>query len=80
MEARRPRRGVLDALKGGPATDGVIRLSILTDAMENEVQSLTKGRQDLGMHINFIHDLFMEFQPRLVYGRSPDRPLQGWAL
>jgi uncharacterized caspase-like protein len=49
----------LDALKGAPATDGVIRLSGLTDAMENEVQSLTKGRQHLGMHVNFSGDLFM---------------------
>jgi WD40 repeat protein len=49
----------LDALKGAPAADGVIRLSALTDAMENEVQSLTKGRQHLGMHVNFSGDLFM---------------------
>jgi WD40 repeat protein len=49
----------LDALKGAPATEGVIRLSALTDAMENEVQSLTKGRQHLGMHVNFSGDLFM---------------------
>jgi WD40 repeat protein len=49
----------LDALKGAPASEGVIRLSALTDAMENEVQSLTKGRQHLGMHVNFSGDLFM---------------------
>ena len=49
----------LDGLKGAPATDGVIRLSALTDAMENEVQSLTRGRQHLGMHVNFSGDLFM---------------------
>jgi WD40 repeat protein len=49
----------LDALKGAPATDGVIRLSALTDAMENEVQALTKGRQHMGMHVNFSGDLFV---------------------
>jgi hypothetical protein len=49
----------LDALKGAPAAEGVIRLSALTDAMENEVQSLTKGRQHLGMHVNFSGGLFM---------------------
>jgi hypothetical protein len=49
----------LDALKGAPATEGIIRLSALTDAMENEVQSLTKGRQHLGMHVNFSGDLFV---------------------
>jgi WD40 repeat protein len=49
----------LDALKGAPATEGIIRLSALTDAMENEVQSLTKGKQHLGMHVNFSGDLFM---------------------
>jgi hypothetical protein len=27
--------------------------------MENEVQSLTKGRQHLGMHVNFSGDLFV---------------------
>jgi hypothetical protein len=31
----------------------------MTDAMENEVRSLTKGRQHLGMHVNFSGDLFM---------------------
>ena len=49
----------LDALKGAPATEGVIRLSALTDAMENEVRSLTKDRQHLGMQVNFSGDLFM---------------------
>ncbi|HEY3622719.1 MAG TPA: hypothetical protein VGL12_10075 [Roseiarcus sp.] len=38
---------------------GVVRrLSALTDAMENEVRSLTKDRQHLGMHVNFSGDLF----------------------
>jgi hypothetical protein len=49
----------LDALKGAAADEGVIRLSALTEAMENEVQSLTKGRQHLGMHLNFSGALFM---------------------
>ena len=49
----------LDALAGAADAQGVVRLSALTDAMENEVQSLTKGRQHLGMHINFSADLFV---------------------
>ena len=49
----------LDALKGAPATEGVIRLSALTDAMENEIRSLTKEKQHLGMHVNFSGDLFV---------------------
>jgi hypothetical protein len=49
----------LDALAGATDSRGVIRLSALTDAMENEVQSLTKGRQHLGMHINFSGDFFV---------------------
>jgi WD40 repeat protein len=49
----------LDALKGAADSQGIVRLSALTDAMENEVQSLTKGKQHLGMHVNFSGDLFM---------------------
>jgi WD40 repeat protein len=49
----------LDALKGAADSQGIVKLSALTDAMENEVQSLTKGRQHLGMHVNFSGDLFM---------------------
>jgi Caspase domain len=49
----------LDALKGAPATEGVISLSALTDAMENEVRSLTKEKQHLGMHVNFSGYLIM---------------------
>ena len=49
----------LDALKGAADAGGIVRLSALTDAMENEIQSLTKGRQHLGMHVNFSGDLFM---------------------
>ncbi len=49
----------LDALKGAADAEGIIRLSALTDAMENEVRSLTKGKQHLGMHVNFSGDLFV---------------------
>jgi WD40 repeat protein len=49
----------LHALAGAKDSQGVVRLSALTDSMENEVQSLTKGRQHLGMHVNFSGDLFM---------------------
>jgi WD40 repeat protein len=49
----------LDALVGAADSEGIVRLSALTDAMENEVQSLTKGRQHLGMHINFSGGLFV---------------------
>jgi WD40 repeat protein len=49
----------LDALVGAADSQGIVRLSALTDAMENEVQSLTKGRQHLGMHINFSGALFV---------------------
>jgi WD40 repeat protein len=49
----------LDALAGAADSKGIVRLSALTDAMENEVQSLTKGRQHLGMHVNFSGDLFV---------------------
>jgi WD40 repeat protein len=51
-------KAFLDALAGA-ADKGIVRLSALTDAMENEVQSLTKGRQHLGMHVNFSADLFV---------------------
>jgi WD40 repeat protein len=49
----------LDALVGAADPQGIVRLSALTDAMENEIQSLTKGRQHLGMHINFSGGLFV---------------------
>jgi len=52
-------RAFLDALAGAADSKGIVRLSALTDAMENEVQSLTKGRQHLGMHVNFSADLFV---------------------
>jgi len=49
----------LDALAGAADSQGIVKLSALTDAMENEIQSLTKGRQHLGMHVNFSGDLFV---------------------
>jgi len=49
----------LDALVWAADSQGIVRLSALTDAMENEVKSLTKDRQHLGMHINFNADLFV---------------------
>jgi hypothetical protein len=49
----------LDALVGAADSQGIVRLSALTDAMENEIESLTKGRQHLGMHVNFSGDLFV---------------------
>jgi Caspase domain len=49
----------LDALKGATDPQGIIRVNPLIEAMDNEVQSLTKGKQHLGMHVNFSGDLFM---------------------
>jgi hypothetical protein len=49
----------LDALTGAADAQGIIRLSALTDAMEAEVQTLTGGKQHLGMHVNFNSDLFL---------------------
>ena len=49
----------LDALTGAADAQGIVRLSALTDAMDAELRSLTKGRQRLGMHVNFGGDLFM---------------------
>jgi uncharacterized caspase-like protein len=49
----------LDALSSAADAQGIVRLSALTDAMDTELQSLTHGRQRLGMHVNFGGDLFM---------------------
>jgi WD40 repeat protein len=49
----------LDALTGAADPQGIVKLSALTDAMGDEVESLTKGRQHLGMHMNFRGDLFV---------------------
>jgi hypothetical protein len=52
-------KAFLDQLAAAADSQGVVRLSALIDAMENEVQSLTRGRQHLGMHVNFSGALFM---------------------
>jgi len=49
----------LDSLVGAADPRGIVRLSALTEAMENEIKSLTKDRQHLGRHINFNADLFV---------------------
>jgi WD40 repeat protein len=53
----------LDALSGAadPEGHGVIRLSGLTEAMDAEIQRLTRGMkpQHLGQHVNFGGDLFV---------------------
>jgi hypothetical protein len=58
------RRGALaqaflGALAGAADSKGIVTRSALTDAMETEIQSLTKGKQHLGMHVNFSGDLFV---------------------
>jgi len=54
-------QALLDALGGAADPDGhgIIRLSALTDAMDAELQTLTKGQQHLGLHVNFGGDLFV---------------------
>ena len=49
----------LHGLVGAADAEGIVKLSTLTDAMENEIRSLTKDKQHLGMHVNFSGDLFM---------------------
>ena len=51
----------LDALSGAadPEGHGIIRLSALTDAIDAELQRLTKSQQHLGLHVNFGGDLFV---------------------
>ena len=49
----------LDALKGTPAPEAIIRGYPLIEAMDNDVRELTKGHQHLGTHPNFNGDLFM---------------------
>jgi uncharacterized caspase-like protein len=52
-------KAFLDALSGAADRDGIIRVYPLIDAMDNEVRSLTKGRQHLGTHPNFNGNLFV---------------------
>ena len=54
----------LDSLTGAADADGIVRLTALTAAMDNELQSLTHRRQSLGMHVNFGGDLFVGSQLR----------------
>ena len=49
----------LDALSGAADSQGIVGLSALTNAMENELPSLTKSRQHLVKHENFGGDLFV---------------------
>ncbi len=54
----------LDSLTGAADADGIVRLTALTAAMDNELGSLTNHRQSLGMHVNFGGDLFVGSQLR----------------
>jgi uncharacterized caspase-like protein len=49
----------LDALVGAADAKGIVTVSSLQDAMQNEVAKLTHDRQHLGMHLNFSGDLFI---------------------
>jgi WD40 repeat protein len=49
----------LDALVGAGDSQGIVTVSTLEDAMENEVGKLTRNRQHVGMHRNFSGDLFV---------------------
>ena len=49
----------LDALRAAGDSDGVVKLSAIVDTMANEVKSLTKDKQHLGMHMNYDADLFV---------------------
>jgi len=49
----------LDALRAAGDSDGVVKLSAIVEAMTNEVKSLTKDKQHLGMHMNYDADLFV---------------------
>ena len=58
-EANTLAQAFMDALAGAADPQGIVRLSALTEAMENDVQSLTKDRQHLGSHTNFNDKLFV---------------------
>jgi len=49
----------LDSLAEAGDSDGIVKLSALVAAMANEVKSLTKDKQHLGIHVNFDADLFV---------------------
>ena len=52
----------LDALRAAGDSDGVVKLSAIVDAMANEVKSLTKDKQHLGMHMNYDTNMFIANQ------------------
>ena len=52
-------KAFLASLTGAADAQGLISLSALADAMDAEVQTLTKGKQHLGRHQNFGGDLFV---------------------
>jgi hypothetical protein len=51
----------LDALNGGadPEGHGVISMPELARAMDKDLEILTKGKQHLGPHLNFLSDVFV---------------------
>ena len=51
----------LDALSGGADREGrgVISMPELAEAMDKDLETLTKGKQHLGPHLNFLSDVFV---------------------
>ena len=51
----------LDALSGGADREGhgVISMPELAEAMDKDIETLTKGGQHLGPHLNFLSDVFV---------------------
>jgi hypothetical protein len=51
----------LDALNGGADREGhgVISMPELAAAMDKDLETLTKGKQHLGPHLNFLDDVFV---------------------
>jgi WD40 repeat protein len=51
----------LDALNGGADREGhgVISMPDLAEAMDRDLETLTKGKQHLGPHLNFLSDVFV---------------------
>jgi WD40 repeat protein len=51
----------LDALNGGADREGhgVISMPELAEAMDKDLETLTKGKQHLGPHLNFLGDVFV---------------------
>ena len=52
---------VLDALAGGARAEDQGRISMpeLAKAMDKDLDGLTKGKQHLGPHVNFLTDMFV---------------------